>query len=236
VDAVTLLARHGVEVHYPKTQSCCGMPVFSRGDLVAAKRLAERNIEAFRDYDIIVTACATCSSALKHLPEYLGLAETEGPTIRSFAARVVDLNEYLIHLFASAATALEVSKEYAGKKVTWHDPCHLSRHQGIVEQPRRILRAVSNVRYVEMPEADRCCGMGGAFGIHHYELSEKIAKRKVECIRESGADLVVTSCPGCLIQLDHALVQNGLPQRAVHIAHFLKGKAPPHRHLGAART
>ncbi|MFQ5484054.1 MAG: heterodisulfide reductase-related iron-sulfur binding cluster, partial [Desulfobacterales bacterium] len=89
------------------------------------------------------------------------------------------------------------------------------------EQPRRILKGLVDVEYVEMPDADHCCGMGGSFSITHYELSRQIARKKADGIRASGADLVVTACPGCLVQLNDIMLGKGLPQKAIHIARLL---------------
>jgi glycolate oxidase iron-sulfur subunit len=108
-----------------------------------------------------------------------------------------------------------------GLKLTWHDPCHLNRHLGLKEQPRQILNALPDVEYIEMPDADRCCGMAGQFNLYYYELSQKIAEKKVENIEATGADVVVTACPGCQFQLVDALTRQGKTQKVMSLVEIL---------------
>ena len=96
---------------------------------------------------------------------------------------------------------LKLKKEFEGKTATWHDPCHLVRYQNIKDQPRAILKGLKGLNYVEMPNADMCCGMGGTFSVYHYDISKKIADKKMEGIKETNADIVVTACPGCMMNL-----------------------------------
>ncbi len=217
VRMVQFLAGHGVEVHFPKDQSCCGIPVHARGDLATAEKMAIQNAEAFKKYDTVITGCATCGATLKDYAQRFQSVSGNREIFESFSRSVVDLNQYLIDFLSGSDLHLEARKVYHGKSVTWHDPCHLVRYQGIKEQPRHILKATSHIQYIEMPDADRCCGFGGSFSIHHYDISRKIAQKKARAIQVSGADLVVTACPGCIAQLNDALIQNGMPQRAVHI-------------------
>jgi glycolate dehydrogenase iron-sulfur subunit len=217
VRMVQFLAGHGVEVHFPKDQSCCGIPVHARGDLATAEKMARQNADAFKKYDTVITGCATCGATLKGYAQRFQSVSGNREIFESFSRSVVDLNQYLIGFLSGSDLHLEARKVYHGKRVTWHDPCHLVRYQGIKEQPRHILKATSHIQYIEMPDADRCCGFGGSFSIYHYDISRKIAQKKVRAIQVSGADLVVTACPGCIAQLNDALIQNGMPQRAVHI-------------------
>jgi len=211
------LSGHGVEVHFPKDQSCCGTPVLARGDLTTANRIAEANVEAFAKFDTVVTGCAACGATLKAYGKHFQPFSGNRKTFEAFSEKVIDLNQYLIDFLFQSDLPLKARKVYEGKKVTWHDPCHLGRYQGIKDQPRQILRSIPHIQYVEMPDADRCCGMGGSFSIHHYGISRKIAQKKALAVQASGADLVVTACPGCIAQLNDALIRNRMPQRAVHI-------------------
>ena len=116
-----------------------------------------------------------------------------------------------------AGSAYSVKPEFRGQTVTWHDPCHLSRHMGVRDQPRQILKSLKDIKYIEMKEADRCCGMAGAFSLHHYELSQKIADKKVRNILDSRADIVASGCPGCEIQLMDSLARHNSEVKVLHI-------------------
>jgi glycolate oxidase iron-sulfur subunit len=105
--------------------------------------------------------------------------------------------------------------------VTYHDPCHLNRGQGETDAPRRLLRAMPHVTFVEMEESGRCCGGGGTFSFSHYDLAKEIGRKKVNYIAASGADVVATSCPSCIMQLEDMLKRNGLPQKVVHVVELL---------------
>jgi glycolate oxidase iron-sulfur subunit len=118
-------------------------------------------------------------------------------------------------------SAYHAAPEYRGKTVTYHEPCHLGRYLGVKEQPRSILKAIPEIKYIEMPEADRCCGMAGTFSVYFYELSKKIADKKAENIKATGADIVVTDCPGCEIQLMDTVARRNMPQQVRHIMEIL---------------
>jgi glycolate oxidase iron-sulfur subunit len=118
--------------------------------------------------------------------------------------------------------------------VTYHDPCHLNRGQGEVDAPRRLLEAMPHVTFVEMEEADRCCGGGGTFSFSHYDLAKEIGRKKVNFIAATGADIVATSCPSCMMQLEDMLRRNGLSQEVVHVVELLQPYYAPLPALAAA--
>ncbi|HUT96728.1 MAG TPA: (Fe-S)-binding protein, partial [Dehalococcoidales bacterium] len=133
-----------------------------------------------------------------------------------------DISEFLIDVLELPKSAYKPSAAAKGKKVTWHDPCHLNRHLGITSQPRQVIKSISGVEYVEMPNADRCCGMAGAFSLHYYDLSKEIADKKAASIKATGADIVVSSCPGCEIQLIDSTVRNKVPVKVMHIMELIE--------------
>ena len=152
----TMLIRGGFRVEAPAVV-CCGVPHRAYGDIEAARDLARKNISALEQYDHVVTDCASCGAALKeykHLlkddPEYHERAET-------LSGRAADISEFLVrHDFPKP-------QGHAPLRVTYHDPCHLVRGQGIKSQPREILRSIPGIEYVEMQGADVCCGAAGSF-------------------------------------------------------------------------
>jgi glycolate oxidase iron-sulfur subunit len=113
--------------------------------------------------------------------------------------------------------------------VTWHDPCHLKWHQGITAEPRALLRSLKGVTYIEMPDADQCCGLGGSFGIYCRDTSMAIADKKIASLKKTGADALITACPGCIIQLSDACRRNGLSVDVMHISELLLGQKEPPR-------
>ncbi|MBC8429689.1 MAG: (Fe-S)-binding protein [Dehalococcoidia bacterium] len=220
---VDFLTRNGVEVVVPEEQGCCGAPVFlGAGDFDTGRRLADTNVKAFGGVDYIVSDCATCTSALKDYVKFLADTSERKEAYTKFGERVKDISEFLVDVLKLPSSAYQPASEVKGKKVTWHDPCHLVRHLGIKDQPRQIIKSIPGVEYVEMPNADRCCGMAGTFSIYYYDLSKKIAGKKVEAIESTGADIVVSSCPGCEIQLIDSTVQHKSPVKVMHIMELLQ--------------
>jgi glycolate oxidase iron-sulfur subunit len=215
---IKILNQLGVEVVFPKKQGCCGIPVLASGDLDTARELAIHNLDVFLELnvDLVVTGCATCGSTLKEgWAEYLSRTEEERLQFEGFGKQVRDISELLIEL-ADFKPLRFRSRLAENTRVTYHDPCHLARYQGVVEQPRKILRQVFGDNFVEM-DNNGCCGMGGSFSIDHYSLSKKIARKKIESIARTNADVVITACPGCKIQLIDNLKRCGLTQRVVDI-------------------
>ncbi len=111
-------------------------------------------------------------------------------------------------------------------KVTYHDPCHL-KSQGITEEPRQLLRSLPNVDFIEMENASACCGLGGTFSVYHYDVSKAIGARKIPGLKESGATLLASGCPGCIIQLQDSINHAAMDVRAVHILELLVAALMP---------
>jgi glycolate oxidase iron-sulfur subunit len=215
---INFLNRNGVEVIMPKGQGCCGAPVFlGAGDFATGRKIADSNVRAFKDLEYIITDCATCASAMKDYVRYLADNDERKQIYTGFASKIKDITEFLVDILKLPPSAYRVAPEFRGKTVTWHEPCHLGRYLGVKEQPRKILKSIPDINYVEMPNADRCCGMAGTFSIYFYELSKKIADKKLADIKSTGADIVVTDCPGCQIQLIDSITRSGMPQKVMHI-------------------
>jgi len=213
---ISVLGRHGVEVVFPKKQTCCGIPVFMSGDLENGLDLLKINLEAFATHkmDAVIVGCATCGTALKE--SYKILAEGESrewkDRVAAFSAKVMDVSEFL-----TQKIQLSRAEQKSPQKVTYHDPCHLNRSQGVTAQPRQVLKNLSGVTLVEMRDPGRCCGGGGSFSFYNYDLSKQISRRKVEDIEGTGASTVVTGCPGCMLQLKDQLGQKDSPVEVKHL-------------------
>ncbi|MBI5014431.1 MAG: (Fe-S)-binding protein [Deltaproteobacteria bacterium] len=217
-DTVDVLVHAGARVRIADN-CCCGLPAYGHGDLEAARRMARKNVEALErlDAELIVTECGSCSAFLK---EYPALFEDE-PAMRGRAERL----SKRVRGFSEFLTGrLPESGDVPGPsgRVTYHDPCHLSRYQGVVREPRALLQRVSTLTYVELPDADRCCGAAGSYNVLHYEQSMKVLERKMESVKRTGADLLTTECPGCLIQLGYGVRRAGLDVRVAHLSQVLR--------------
>jgi len=198
---VRILLEAGYRVVVPREQECCGGPLQWTGQADSLGKQVLRNVGLFagRGLKTVVTACAGCGMTLKHdyPPIYQRLTGQELPF------RVQDLTEALL--------SAESANPYGGLnlKITYHDPCHLNRGQGIEEQPRRLLKGIPGLELVEMPEADRCCG--GMAVSANPTLAAYLAARKARSILSTGAQAAVTSCPTCQDVLRQALARAGLP-------------------------
>jgi glycolate oxidase iron-sulfur subunit len=220
---IRVLEGAGVEVVVPPGQVCCGMPALSTGEVSTARSLALKNLEVFEksDIDYIVTACATCGHALKG--SFMKLLGGGGPQTRArvenLSSRVKDITELLAGQF-SYKGGEKTGPDRDGVVVTYHDPCHLGRAQGIRDEPRELLER-SGMTFKEMKNPCKCCGLGGGLTFTNYDLSMEIAKNKVEDIKGTGAQVVATACPGCIIQLKDGLHRFGVNAKVVHLVELL---------------
>ena len=215
---VDVLVRMGARVQVADN-CCCGLPAYGYGDLEAARKMALKNMDVLEkiEADTIVTECGSCSAFLK---EYAELFLDE-PALKERAERlgkkVKGFSEFVLNQLPETIPAGALSG-----KVTYHDPCHMSRYQNVVKQPRALLKKISGLTYVEMPEADRCCGAAGSYNIMHYEQSMKVLDRKMDNLKKTEAQILATECPGCLIQLSYGVKRAGLGVRVAHISQLLQ--------------
>ncbi len=213
---VEVMVNAGFMVVYPRGLSCCGMAVHNAGDVYTARSMAKQNIEILKDFDYIVSGCATCTSALKDYPNWFPENSLFQEKAKKVSAHTYDFSEF----FYNQGIAPEHS--YKEKiTVTYHDPCHLRWNQGIINQPRAILKQIKGIEYIEMDGADTCCGLGGSFGITHRKESLAIQKKKMNAIQNSGAQAVVTSCPGCMMQLTDGARRYDMGINVLHISELL---------------
>jgi len=222
---IDFLTRNGIEVIVPKEQGCCGAPVYlGAGDFDTGRKLADANITAFAESnaDYVITNCATCASAMKDYATLLGNTSERKEVYAKFAERLKDVTEFLVDILRLPESAYRAAPEVKGKKVTWHDPCHLNRYMGLREQPRIILKSLQDVQFVEMTRPDWCCGMAGGFSLKYYDMSKRIAAKKIETIRDSGANILATDCSGCIIQFLDNSARHKIPIKILHIMELLQ--------------
>ncbi len=213
---VEVLTENGCDVVTPSNVKCCGMPMVGYGFKDEARAVARHNIDLLLglNVDAIITDCATCGSALKEYPHWLAGDPEYARRAEQFAAKVRDISEFLV------ALGIRPPKGKVDARVTYHDPCHLCRAQGIREEPREMLRA-AGVELVEMEEADSCCGSAGTQLITHYHTSVGVLERKMENVIGTEADIIASGCPGCQMQLSLGVKRRGLQAQVLHPSQLL---------------
>ena len=188
-----VLEKHGIHAEVPGTQICCGSPLIRTGQTDIIEDIVKQNYEALKDYDTIITVCAGCGSTLKNdYPRY------------GAKLNVKDISEVLVDKLNTE------DMKPMDMKVTYHDPCHLARGQGIREEPRSILRRIKGVEFVEMEAPNQCCGAGGGVRSGKPEIAAGLGKKKAHMVEDVAADAVVTICPFCEYNIRDSLEAEGL--------------------------
>jgi glycolate oxidase iron-sulfur subunit len=209
---VRVLNRNGCTVITPREAECCGMPARGYGRLDLVRAQARHNIALFEQHqaEVIVTDCATCGSTLKEYGAFLKDEPEWAARAAVFSKKVRDVSEFLSEI------PLEKPQGAIKQRVTYHDPCHLRRAQGVWQQPRLLLGLIDGLEYLELPEADWCCGSAGSQLITHYETSLQVMDRKLDNMVSTGAQVVASGCPGCQMQLLTGIRRRGLAVRVAH--------------------
>ncbi len=196
VAAVRLLRRAGYDVAFSREQTCCGQPFFNSGFRAQARKLAERTVEIFADEPAVVLPSGSCATMIrKEYPHLLAGNPRYAYRARRLAGRTYELSEFLVHQSGWVPPSGEPRSA-----VTYHDSCHMCRMLGLRDEPRRLL-AQSGHEIVEMAESDRCCGFGGVFSVRMPEISNAMTAEKLQQAADTGAPLLVTADPGCLMQM-----------------------------------
>lgn len=210
-----VLAMHGYAMARAEGQRCCGALHAHAGDLEGARALARANIAAFErsGADRIAMNAAGCGAMCREYAHLLGDDPAWAGRAAAFSARVRDVSE----LVAEAGPCGPTTPLRDGAvRVAYDAPCHLLHAQRVADAPLRMLRAVPGVELVPLPNADRCCGGAGIYGLQQPELSQAVLAPKLDEIRQSGAAYVATGNPGCLMQIGAGLLRCGADARAVH--------------------
>jgi glycolate oxidase iron-sulfur subunit len=210
--SVRVLTRNGCTVISPKETVCCGMPALAFGKTEQVQQQARHNIALFEkaEVEFIVTDCATCGSTLKDYGHLLANDPTWCERAATFSKQVRDISEFLMSI------PLEKPQGRIEARVTYHDPCHLRRAQGVWKEPRALLKLIDGLEFVELPEADWCCGLAGTQLVTHHETSLKVLKRKTDNLTITQAGYVASGCPACQMQLTLGVQRAGLDMRVVH--------------------
>jgi glycolate oxidase iron-sulfur subunit len=224
---IKVLTHNDIEVVIPKKQICCGTSIYNSGDFKTGIKHAEKNLQIFKDakVDCIVVNCASCGLTLKkEYKELLGV-DFDIPVydISEFLTEVIDLKRDFSAVGGSASGRETLEKEVV---ITYHDPCHLNRGQGIASEPRKILGQIPGVKFIEMKDADRCCGGGGSFNLKYYSVSKGIMQKKLDNMEPIDADFLVTGCPGCMMRFEETFLQNKDRKDVKHVVQLLADAYP----------
>jgi glycolate oxidase iron-sulfur subunit len=185
------------------------------GDLAGLREAVRSNVAIFGGIqaEFIVTDCGGCGAELKHYGHHL-----EGdPDAAAFSDRVRDITQVL----ALHREELRARLKPLPMTVTYHDPCHIAHCQGIRREPRDLLRLIPGLEYRELDSADACCGSAGTYNIAKPEMADRILARKIDTIRATGAQLLVTGNPGCLLQLKKGLAEQLPGVKIAHVTELL---------------
>ena len=213
-DTVEVLARNGCEVVTVAEQGCCGSLHAHNGEWELAQALARQQIDLIppENFDAIITNAAGCGSHLKHYSKLLAGDPRYEKRAEIWDAKVRDIHEWLVQIGIDPPEISSASPT----NVTYHEACHLCHGQKITAQPRQLLRAIPGLKLVELPESMWCCGSAGIYNLIQPEMAGDLLERKVKHIRGTGAEVVATGNPGCLLQVQNGVRQEGLPIRVVH--------------------
>ncbi len=219
--AVEVLRRAGCEVVFDERQTCCGQPAFNTGYRNEARRLARRFIEIFEDggADYVVSPSGSCTAMAHHFHELFADDETWRKRAEAIAARTYEFGAFLVNVLKVE----DVGASFNGR-VTWHDACHGLRDLGVREEPRRLIRNVRGAEFVELANADACCGFGGTFSVKYPEISVAILDNKIDAIEKAGVRAVVSGDASCLMQISGRLTRNNSSVKTMHLAELLASK------------
>jgi glycolate oxidase iron-sulfur subunit len=214
---VRVLTAEGCEVVIPQTQGCCGALMVHAGQEASALTMAKQTIDIFEaaDVELIVINAAGCGSTLKEY-EYLLRDDTEyAERAKIFSTKCKDISEVLAMLPA------RVERKPIPLTIAYHDACHLQHAQRIRNEPREVLRNIPELKIVEIPESAICCGSAGIYNLVEPGPAQELGDRKVQHILTTGAQAIVSSNPGCLLQITRGLERMGKPLPTLHMIELI---------------
>jgi L-lactate dehydrogenase complex protein LldE len=217
LDTVYLLSRLGFEVVYHEQQTCCGQPAISAGYVDLSREIAKRFIKIFENDEVIVSPSGSCVNTIKHdYPKILQGEQDWQQRALQLGERVFEISQYLV----DQAGIEDVNASFDGR-IAYHKSCHLLRALGIDEQPQKLLANVKGTEMVALNGAEQCCGFGGQFALKYPLISEAMVRQKTTNFLQSGAQRLIVSDPGCLLNIGGYLHRHHPQLQAQHIVSFL---------------
>ncbi|XEC97593.1 (Fe-S)-binding protein [Paenibacillus tarimensis] len=226
IHTVELLTEAGFEVVIPETQNCCGALHAHSGEAEGAKVLARRNVQAFKEtgVDFIVSNAGGCGALLVEYGHLLAGDPKWAEEAVSFAERVIDISDLLVRHGRKLCFADRTNRpDGQPVRISYQDSCHLRNVMRTSDAPRKLIRETENTVFVEMKEADRCCGSAGIYNLTQPKMAEQILTHKMEHANQTEADIILTGNPGCLLQMKAGIEKHGANRQmqAVHVVDFL---------------
>ncbi|MEW9674224.1 (Fe-S)-binding protein [Ammoniphilus sp. 3BR4] len=217
MSVVDVLRKYGVEVDFPNQQTCCGQPAYNSGYHQEAKDSAMQLIKAFENSETVVTPSGSCASMIRHYyPELFKNDEEWLKKAKGLASKTYEFSEYMVNVLK-----VELKDIQMPAKATYHQSCHMSRGLGIKEEPKLLLEQVQGLKVEELPYCNDCCGFGGTFAAKMSDISEKMVDEKVRNIESTGAEVLIGSDMGCLMNIGGRLSRTGKDIKVMHVAEVL---------------
>src|SRR5262245_30450159 len=214
--AVRVLRRLGHAIDFPEAQTCCGQPMFNSGYAELAREQAKHMIRVFEGEQPVVTPSGSCAAMVKvEYPHLLEGDEQWHQRALDLARRTFEFSDFLVNQLH----VTDVGAKYHGK-VAFHFACHL-RMLGQMSEVEMLVHHVEGATYVPLHRQDQCCGFGGSFAIRYPQISGNMVNDKMLCILASGADCVVSTDTGCLMNIGGRLHREGKAVELLHIAELL---------------
>ncbi|MDX9754595.1 MAG: (Fe-S)-binding protein [bacterium] len=216
---LNVLTRSGCTVVSTKDIRCCGAPLLSEGYKEKAKTLMRENLDLFDQMDVeyIVTDCAACGAALKEYAEFMEDDPVYHEKAHRFSAKIREITEFL----AEWPHYVPPRNELPNLKVIYDTPCHLGHAQQVWDPHKKLVASVKGVELAPLPEHDWCCGSAGIYNITHHEMAMQVLDRKMDHIEKTGADILLTANPGCLLQLAYGVKERSLDMDVRHVVELL---------------
>ncbi|MGA1196953.1 MAG: (Fe-S)-binding protein, partial [Candidatus Latescibacterota bacterium] len=212
-DTIYVLQKNDCEVLLPQAQVCCGSLHGHNGEMETAKELARKNIDAFdaEKLDAIIINAGGCGSHLKHYDHLLADDQQYAQRAKIWSQKVKDIHEFLVDIHFRTP-----QKNGGLQSVTYHASCHLAHGQKIKTQPIQILKSIPNINFKELTESEWCCGSAGIYNITQPDMSMQLLDRKMTHIQNTGAHIVATANPGCMVQINHGTKRNNTSVQVKH--------------------
>jgi len=215
--AVKVLAKKSIAVEFPMEQGCCGLPAEMMGENTAGKEVAMQNVEAFdSNIDYIVSLCASCASHIRHAYPRILSDTGKAAQATAIAGKTMSFSQFLKDV------AGVTSEDFTGSNTpaTYHAPCHLCRGMGVREQPHSLIND-AGLSFLPAAEEETCCGFGGTYSGKFPAVSSEILNKKLDDAVATGAKLLLTECPGCVLQLRGGALMQGRDLVVRHLAEVL---------------
>jgi glycolate oxidase iron-sulfur subunit len=214
---IRVLTAIGCEVVVPDKQLCCGALAAHAGIRETARELARKNIAAFSNtsFDAIVTNAAGCGSTLKEYDDLFSPGEPEHAAALTFRDKIRDVTEFL------ASLGLTPTMQPLAARVTYQDSCHLLHGQKVREAPRTLIKAIPGIEFVELPYTELCCGSAGVYNVTQTQASLELLAEKMSNAKKTGATIIATANPGCLLQMRAGAKMHNTNQEVIHVIELL---------------